>query len=221
MRIFITGFKHSGTTLMMEIIRAHPQVGCIEDELGYIEYDKPKEWMVMMAKKMVPDLKRYSWGEKLPWGTRKNDKKGKRIINDISKWLKFYRKKARVIQMLRHPIDVSLSTYPLHIKRTNISEKEFEFSMSSIPRVIDFVNKDNRCAVVVYEGLLMYPNECLKNIFEFLNLRADDKIIEKVMNTKFMKFGKINPERAFAHRKLNLDTKVDYDSLIGRIKNKL
>lgn len=220
MRIFITGFRHSGTTMLMQLVRAHPDVGWIEDEMAYIEYDKPKIWINEMARKMVPNLKRYSWGEKLPWGTRAEDKNGKRIIRDIEKWLRYFGKKARVIQILRHPLDVSLSTYPLDIGRTTIAEDQFKFAMSSLPNVIDFMNKDNRCAVVVYEGLVLYPEESLKQIFNFLNLKSDDKTIKRVMNAQ-LKFGKINPDRAFAHRKLNLDIKVDYDEMIWRIKNKI
>jgi len=37
-KIFITGFKHSGTTMLMQLVQAHPQVGGIENEASYIEY---------------------------------------------------------------------------------------------------------------------------------------------------------------------------------------
>jgi hypothetical protein len=220
MKIFITGFRHSGTSMLMQLIRAHPQVGWIEDEEGYIEYDKTKLWLNEMASKKVSNLGKFSWGEKLPWGTRAQDKGGKRIIRDIRKWLSFFGKKARVIQILRHPFDVSLSSYPLDITRSEIAEDQYSFYMSSVPKVIDFINKDRRCGVTVYEGLVMYPKESLKNIFDFLKLKSDEKTIKRVMNTD-LKFGKINPERAFAHRKLNLKRKFDYDKLIWRIKNKI
>lgn len=220
MKIFITGFRHSGTTMTHQLIKAHPDVGWIENELNYIEYDKPKKWVLMMAKKRVSELKKYSWGEKIPWGSRETDRDGSLTINTSKKWLKFFGKEARVLQILRHPLDISLSSYPLDVKRKKVAKDQLDFALSSIPKVIDFMNKDKRCAVVVYEGLVMYPEQSLKKIFEFLNLRVNKKIIRNVMNTE-LKFGKINSDRAFAYRKLNLDIKLDYDKLIGRIKNKI
>ena len=41
-KIFITGFRHSGTTMLHQLIKAHPQVGWIENEESFIEFDKPK-----------------------------------------------------------------------------------------------------------------------------------------------------------------------------------
>ena len=206
--------------MVHQLIKAHPQVGWIENEEGYIEYDKPKEWLLMMAKKSVPDLKRYSWGEKLPWGTREEDKDGKRIIKDSRRWLKIFGNQARVLQVLRHPIDVSLSSYPLDIQRTTVAEDQLKFSLNSIPKVINFINKDSRCGVIIFEELVMNPRQKLADLFQFLNLASSEKIIEKVMKTN-LKFGKINPHRAFVYRRLNIDIEVDYDILTRRIKNKI
>jgi hypothetical protein len=46
-KILITGFRHSGTTMLMQLLRAHPQVGWIEDEESYIEFDKDRDWQVV------------------------------------------------------------------------------------------------------------------------------------------------------------------------------
>ena len=108
-KILITGFKHSGTTLLMQLIRAHPQVGWIEFEKSYIEFDKPKDWIEMMARKRVKNLKRDVWGEKIPWGTRDNDRKAKRAIGFSTKWLRYFGKGARVLHIIRHPIGTASS----------------------------------------------------------------------------------------------------------------
>ena len=217
-KILITGFKHSGTTLLMQLIRAHPQVGWIEFEEGYIEFDKPKEWVLLMATKRVDDMKKYAWGEKLPWGTREDDLKAKRAIGFTKKWLKFFGSKARVLCILRHPLDASASG----LLGKKFAKKPLEYSTKSLPKYIDFMNDDKRCAAVVYEELLENPKEKLKSIFEFLNLDNDDKTIDKIMNTD-LKFGKINSERAYAFVKEHPEhkDKADYQSIIERVKNKL
>jgi hypothetical protein len=45
-KILITGFMHSGTTLLLQLINSHSEVGWIQFEDGYIEFDKPKEWVL-------------------------------------------------------------------------------------------------------------------------------------------------------------------------------
>ena len=89
-KIFVTGFRHSGTTMLMQLLRAHPQVGWIEMEESYIEFDRPKDWVLMHASRRVPNMKKYAWGEKIPWGNRNTDVDGKRAIGMIKKWLKFF-----------------------------------------------------------------------------------------------------------------------------------
>jgi len=220
MKIFITGFRHSGTTMTHQLIKAHPNVGWIENEMGYIEYDKPKEWVLSMAKKRVPELKKYSWGEKLPWGTRDDDKDGRRIINVSKKWLEFFGKEARILQVLRHPLDVSLSVYPLPTTRNTVAKDQLEFALSSLSNVIDFMNSDKRCAVVLYEDLVTKPEVYLHKIFNFLNLKSNKKLINKVMNTT-LKFGKINSDRAFAYKNKKIKIKVDYKKIVDRIKHRI
>jgi hypothetical protein len=215
-KIFITGFRHSGTTMLHQLIKAHPQVGFIEDEAGYIEYDKPVEWVLMNAKKRVSDLKTYAWGEKLPWGTRETDKNGIRPVNFIGKWLQYFKGEARVLHMLRHPADSILST-----GTDKIEGIDWNLAITTVPIVIDFLNIDKRCATVIYEDLVTQPEVHLNNIFHFLELESNQNIIRNVVNTQ-LKFGKINADRAFAFKnKKNISVDFDYDSLIKRVKIRL
>jgi len=213
-RIFITGFRHSGTTMLMQLLRAHPQVGWIEFEEGYIEFDEPKTWVLMHASRKVSDLKKYAWGEKIPWETRKEDINGKRAIKMIKKWLKMFRGKARVLHILRHPIDVAISG------AGKIGKKNWKYITTTVPKVIDFTNQNQKCATIVYEDLLLDPQTHLKNIFDFLGLKSDEKTIQLVMNSE-MKFGKINPDRAFAYKNKNINKEFDYDKLIEKVKIRL
>jgi hypothetical protein len=212
-KILITGFRHSGTTMLMQILRAHPQVGWIEDEESYIEFDKPKEWVIMLAKKKVPDLKKFAWGEKIPWAVRPNDTEAERAIKFSKKWLKYF-KDGRVLHILRHPADVLLSGAGI------IGDIEKKYWMSSVPKMIDFCNSNKRCSTIVYEDLVTNPELYLLNIFNFLSLESNKKIVKKVKNTK-LKFGKINSDRAFAYKKKGIKIDFDYKKILDEIKNRL
>jgi hypothetical protein len=198
----------------MQLLRAHPQVGWIEFEESWIEFDKPKDWLLMHARKRVPNMKKYAWGEKIPWGTRPGDVKGARAIRMTKKWLKFFRGKARVLHILRHPIDVALSS------GGRIGKKDWKFITTTVPIVIDFMNTKSRCGTIVYEDLVIRPRAHLINIFNFLGLDSSFKTVDKIINTK-LKFGKINSDRAFAYRNRDVNKEFDYDKLIERVKNRL
>ena len=211
-KILITGYRHSGTTMLMQLLRSHPQVGWIEFEESYIEFDKPREWVLMMARKKVPDLKKYAWGEKIPWGNRKSDKDGKRAIEFSRKWLKYFKGEARVLHILRHPIDTILSGRGSSIQ---VPKKEFNHLVNTLEKYIDFVNYSKRTQTIVYENLVLEPKKYLSEIFNFLGLNNNKKIVDKVANSD-LKFGKINSDRAYAYRKKDVNFQYDYDVLLKR-----
>ncbi len=215
-KVLITGFRHSGTTMLMQLLRAHPQVGWIEFEESYIEFDKPKEWVLMLAKKKVPNLKKYAWGEKIPWGNRETDVDARRAIQMSKKWLKYFRKDARVLHILRHPIDTILSGRG----GSQVNKKEFNHLVNTVEKYVDFVNSNKRCSTIVYEELLTKPEIYLNNTFQFLNLPTNKKIVRKVMNTQ-LKFGKINASRAYAYKNKDVKIQFNYDKMVKNLKCKI
>jgi len=215
-KILITGYKHSGTTMLMQLLRSHPQVGWIEFEESYIEVDKPKEWVVMMAQQRVPNLKKFAWGEKIPWGNRSNGKKAERAISFSKKWLKFFEKDARILHILRHPLDVAFSGRSYE----NYPKDTIKSIFNSLPFYTDFLNNSTRNTTVIYEDLTRNPSEYLSKIFEFLKLNYDEKTVKKVISSD-LKFGKINSDRAFAFERNGVKSDIDYDEIIRKVKNKI
>lgn len=211
-KILITGFKHSGTTMLLGLLRNHPQVGWIEMEEAYIEYDKPKKWVLQMASKRVPNLKEKAWGDKIPWGNRPEDKDAKRPIEFTKKWLKYFGKQSRVLHIIRHPIDTASSGRP----DGNPGEGTLKQILNSLPPYIDFINKSSYAATIVYEDLLINPKEHLHNIFNFCDLISSEKILNRVMNGP-LKYGKINADRAFAFKKKGVESTADYQSMIDQL----
>lgn len=216
-KLLITGFQHSGTTMLHQLIKAHPQVGFIENEEGYIEYDKTKEWILMHAKNHSGNLKEKVWGEKLPWGNRIEDIKGKRPISFINKWLKYFENDARVLHILRHPFDVCLSLS----NGNTINMDNLKLVLESTSKVINHINKDDRCFTIVYEELVNNPEFHLTNIFEFLKISTETSIIENIINKTELKFGCINIDRAYAYKNKDDSMNIDYDSIIVGITRRL
>ena len=216
-KVLITGFKHSGTTLLHQLIAAHPQVGHIENEKNLITYDKPTEWVLLFAGKYVKNLKKNMWGEKIPYGKTIEDDENK-AIEMITKWLDYFKDEARVIHIIRHPIDVVLSG-TLH--RKNYRQDDLDFILRSVLKVINYTNPINKCATLVYEDLVSNPSYYLLNIFSFLGLNTDHETIKKVVDSPELKFNKINSDRAFAFKKKGLDDPIDYEKIKINIKYKL
>lgn len=210
-KILITGFKHSGTTMLMQLLRNHPQVGWIEMEESYVEYDKPKEWVLMMARKRTPNLKKKVWGEKIPWGNRPEDKDATRAIRFTKKWLKMFGKQARVLHIIRHPIDVASSGRP----DGNPGNKTLNQILKTVPQYIDYINNSMYCATVVYEELVANPLDYLHNIFNFCGLISTEKILDVVTNSR-LKYGRINKDRAYAFEKKGVESTIDYDAILER-----
>jgi hypothetical protein len=212
-KVLVTGFKHSGTTMMMTLLNAHPQVGRIENEKGYIEFDQTKDWVLQMASNSVKDMKRFVWGEKLPWGVRDEDLKAERPIRFSKRWLEYFGKHARIIHMIRHPVDVSLSLFPMKIDNKNISEKILKYYFSSVPKYIEFINSEYRCCSVVYEDILNKPKIKLPSIFNFLNLQHGSKLINKIL-----KDVPVDESRAFAYKRKGINSEYNYDQILEKVK---
>jgi len=217
-KVLITGFKHSGTTMLMNLLNAHPQVCKIEFEEGYIEFkDRPTAWYLKFAKKSCPDLKHFVWGEKLPWGTRENDLNAERAIDFSIRWLKVFGKDARILHIVRHPMDAALSLFPLPIETNKIpGEETLRYYQSSVPKYIDFLNGCDQCASIIYEEIMERPHEIFMNIFDFLNINSDKKTVKKVLNAV-----KLRTERAYAFLDKGLTCNIKYDRIWERINKKL
>lgn len=212
-KILITGFKHSGTTMLMALLRNHPQVGWIELETRYVEVDKPRKWMIMMAKKRVSNLKEKVWGEKIPWGDIDTGGDASRSIKFTKRWLKLFRKEARVLHIIRHPLDVAASGQ----MDMRPGHKVLKQIVKSVPAYIDFINNNLRSATIVYEDLVSNPQKHLTNIFDFCGLDSTKKVVNQVINTPTLKYGKINAERAFAFKKKGIESPIDYKKILERL----
>jgi len=211
-KILIIGYQHSGTTLLSQLFQAHPQVSRLYNEAGLVEFNKPMEEMEhIVSNEVYPDdNKGWAWGDKIPW----IDGNGKRIIKLSKRWLKYFRKKGRIVHILRHPLDVSLSINP-SIK------KDLDLIHSSMPAVIDYINSEDRATTILYEDLVLFPRTTISKLYSFCGLTNNKKTLNRILNTEF-RFGKMgsvkSQSRAYAYKRTRQPLTVDYDKLINMIK---
>jgi hypothetical protein len=231
MRILIIGFQRSGTTLLRRLIVSHPDVKVVMHEKrllrkknvnkkGFIKSFVEKQYI---AKKEVD---RYTgedpvndiWGEKIPW----NSDSGSEIIEYANMWRNKFGSKSRIVHIVRHPMDVALSNK----KRGMIPlSAAINACKRSVPIVHNALNKDDYL-VITYEELVSNPKKILKEIFEFCELKKDEKILNELSNLRkdrLRYFDGINKNRAFAYRKVeNLSVKVpDYNKILKIIGRKV
>lgn len=221
-RILIIGFQRGGTTLTRRIFHFHPDVLGIlhEDRVlnkttnvsKYIDKIRAKEWNDLEPNR---DLNGWVWGEKVPWSSNT----GSDIISYANRWLRLFGKNARIVHVLRHPVDVGLS----NAKRGWLPlDSGIKGVMQSTPRVINALNGPNYKGVV-FEDLLKYPEDTLSDLFRFCNIDNSDLVISNIIKPstkKFRYFDGIDASRAFAYKKKkNLSCEIpDYNKLTRLIK---
>jgi hypothetical protein len=208
-KIYIIGFRHSGTTLLMSLINFHPHVDRIYFEKNIINVAPNKEWM----KNYLRGRFEKSWGDKVPW----YEIDGKTVIERCRKWLDYFRPHSRIIHIVRHPIDVAISNNSGSLFPQELMKVHLNKYTESVPQVIDFINSTKYGINVLFEDLVLNTNETLDNIYQFCNLKSNTKVIESV---KSRIIDGIKEWKAFNYK--NLTEKIDiphfpYDEVLKRV----
>ena len=198
-RLFVTGFQRGGTTLVRRLLHTHPQVECMIHEGRILNKSKNIEDVYRVAqnyRKWEGDIDGV-WGEKVPW----NSGSGEEITSYINRWVKFFKEDARIVNIIRHPVDTGLSNQKKGWMGTAVTVNRWKTSM---PRVIKRVKEYNHSGLnIVYENLLLNPKIVLERLFYHCDLINSEEVVNKVAEAgkeELRWFDKIEPSRAFAHR---------------------
>jgi hypothetical protein len=169
------------------------------------------------------NMKKANWGEKMPyWVPRfaKNGYKGA-VGKYCRTWNEYFGKEARILNIIRYPLDVAISTKNRGWARG--LRGPLRQYRKTLPAVIrQFKNHDiNNIMHVQFENLVTDPTETLKEIYKFCGLRNGDKVVSKVVNNKnIFRFKGINSKRAQSHKLEGVKPK-NYDLSILDLLNTL
>lgn len=226
MKIFITGFQRSGTTLLRNLFFLHPEMKHVFHEKCILKHFSSKKQMRKIkqlpdfitlneknrkGKYRVPtkvninfDLVDDNWGEKVPYYSLVF-KKGFHgpMKKYCEMWNDFFYPDCKIIHIIRHPLDVGLST-----KKRGYSRgvtKPIRQYKKAVPKVLEIFNDFSNVITFKYEDLVMKPTKTLKFLFGKCGLDNRDKIINKIMNSDVYWFGFINPDRAFNYKKQRIN----------------
>ena len=215
MKILVVGYQRSGTTLLRRLIGLHPDVVTMLHEKKLLNHGKNKKNILKYVNKYSGKCTmENNWGEKVPFYGKTS------ILSYCKKWIKIFGDEARVIHIIRHPIDVAISNVKMNKSPAKSFSKAVNLYNNVYPNFLDIIEKSderNKTFIISFETLVYKPKETMVEVFKFCNLRSDEKIINKIISSKKDKlryFDGINSDRAFSYKKEGYDdSKIDYEKI--------
>lgn len=206
MKILIIGFQRSGTTLLRRIFQVHPDVQKMFHEKFLLKICSDKKTLENFLINFDIDPIRDNWGEKVPFypGARKIP-----AIKYCEMWKEYFGKQAKIIHIVRHPIDVANSITEKY--GTNFN-RGLTIYKNIMPAVVPNLLKDPSVLSIKYESLLLNPEAYVQKMYKFCGLRKSNfkKRLEKLANNRYKK---IDPTRAFAFREKKIPKKLNLQNI--------
>lgn len=189
-KILIIGFQRSGTTLLRRLINAHPSIYVVLHETWVMSRDNATEGILHSGE---------AAGEKIVYIYRNVS-----AIKDYMRtWRGTFRKDSRVINIVRHPLDVALSNMKLEWM------KSLDFALQNQYDALVAMLEVKNIYHVKYEDIVLTPHYELTKIFKYCDLSTSDKLIDVILENGFRNlevYGhspKLNKDRVFAYRSLD------------------
>lgn len=172
-------------------------------------------WKAILEKNHV-SLK-GNWGEKIPFYFRKPKKGGFKgtILEYCLEWNRRFLPEAKIVFIVRHPMDVAISAGKRWAKSTI---KAMEKQKKLLPMVIGGVRKLPNSMVIKYEDLLLDTEKSLARVYKFCKL--DSLYVSKGFNKDRTRFGTggknlMKPQRVFAYKRESKLSHVNFKELLN------
>lgn len=203
MKILIIGFQRSGTTLMRRIIHGHPDVRRIFHESFLLKKYQNKPALLNFISRSGLNRKKDTWGEKVPFYPSIRQIP---TLQYCDKWNEWFGNNSRILHIIRHPIDVSLSISKKY-KRENTKKSLNMYKTRMIKYIPEIESKPNTFTFK-YEDVLINPDDIVPKIFEFCSIKKDVNFKEYLSRIKNPKYQTLDKLRAFAHKKEKINQKL-------------
>lgn len=188
MKILVVGFPRSGTSLTYRIFKNHPQVKQMYFEQWVIKKPKTKEEFL----NRYPLFRKSTCGEKVICEKRVTGKIGKTnqtIVDYCLKWNDWFEDEAKIIQIVRHPIDAlnSLVISKQKFPRGPVFNFVYKEYLEYIPNYLFRISKISNCKTIKYEDLLSNPKKIINDLYEYCNLKSYN-FQERIKKEKAFKY---------------------------------
>jgi hypothetical protein len=217
-RILVVGFPRSGTSLTLRILQNNPLVRKLFFERFILFNQKEKRFysgleFSRLYSKVVND----TFAEKIIWERKYQGKAyvaaNISCIDYCNRWNQLFGEEARILNIVRHPVDSWNSLVKLRKKQGRMDKLNLEFQLYSECAVELFteIPKIKNCMSFKYEDLICNSNDMIKRIYEFCNIDVPIQFNEQ-MRTK----------RIFNHEWFGLRDEIknyDFSPIIKALNN--
>ena len=186
---------------MRRLLQLHPQVKKIYHESFLLKKCPTREVLLKFVEQRGINPK-DNWGEKVPFypSARKYP-----IVRYCQTWYDFFGSNSRIIHIVRHPYDISLSTVK-KFKQINDIEKPLKVYRKIMPGAIENIGNIKTSYTFKYEDLLIDPDRMIEKVYSHCGLKPDIDYKSRMKQIKNKRYQIIDPSRAFAYK----DQKVDW-----------
>jgi len=172
MKALIISFPRSGTSLTLRLFKQHPQIERVYFESKLLRKFPEKKRLVNLYKSFGIGR---NCAEKIIYeGVKFGSKSQDTPIVYCDRWNKFFKKEARIIQIMRHPCDIWNSLLiKLYLKRhwEHMITLKLNDYFDCIGKYFTEIDKYENSLTMKYEDLILDSKTNIQKIYNFCDLK--------------------------------------------------